>query len=244
MNGPRTIRLDRVASTQDVLHAYAADGVPAGTAVAAMEQTGGRGRRGRNWNSPPGGVWLSVLYRPSAGHATELLGLRIGLAAAAALDEFIGEPAVSLKWPNDLMLGEAKLGGVLCEARWQGDAPAWIAAGIGVNVRNTPPLDARLPGARLAERAPAADPDDVLERMVAALRSVDPCGAALSPAELDGFADRDWLRDRELSEPVAGTAAGIDGSGALLVRTPAGTIERVRAGTVVPAGTAARSIHT
>jgi BirA family biotin operon repressor/biotin-[acetyl-CoA-carboxylase] ligase len=243
MSAPRLVRLDRVDSTQDVLHELAAAGAPAGTAVAALEQTGGRGRRGRAWTSPPGGVWVSVLYRPSTGTAAELLSLRIGLAAAAALDTLAGEGAVSLKWPNDLMLGEGKLGGILCEARWQGDAPAWAVAGIGINVHNAPPDDARQPGARLADRAPAAATDEVLERIVAALRAVDPAAATLTTAELAAYAARDWLRGRTITGPLAGTAVGVDPTGALLVRAADGTIDRVRAGTVVPAGVAAGSLH-
>ena len=243
MSQPKLIRLERVESTQDVIHTLAAEGAPASTAVAAIEQTGGRGRRGRRWSSPPGGVWLSLLYRPTAGNAAELLSLRIGLAAAAALDRIAGAGAVSLKWPNDLMLGDAKLGGVLCEARWQGDVPAWVAAGIGVNVRNAPPADARLPGARLGDRVPSIGVDDVLEPLTDALRRVDPSGAALSPSELAEFAARDWLHGRSLLEPLAGTAVGIDASGALLVRTAAGAVDRVRAGSVVAAGVATRSLN-
>ena len=243
MNLPRLIRLDRVDSTQDVLHELAADGAPAGTAVAALEQTGGRGRRGRAWASPPGGVWVSVLYRPPAGAAAEVLSLRLGLAAAAALDTFAGDGAVTLKWPNDLMLGERKLGGILCEARWQGDAPAWIAAGIGVNVRNTPPDDARLPAARLADQLPAVTTDEVLERIVAAARGVEAAAAELTAADLAAYAARDWLRGRTISEPLAGTAVGVDADGALLVRVADGTLDRVRAGTVVPGGVASGLLH-
>lgn len=243
MSGPRLIRLERVDSTQDVLHAHAADGAPSGTAVAAGEQTGGRGRRGREWSSPPGGVWLSVLYRPRSGTAAELLSLRVGLAAAAALDGVVGEETVALKWPNDLMLGDAKVGGVLCEARWQGDQPAWVVAGIGVNVHNVPPPDARLPVARLADRLPRIGVDDVLGPLLQALRGVDPSRPELMPDEVAAFGARDWLRGRELAEPVAGSASGIDRSGALLVRTSSGAVDRVRAGTVVLAGSA-RPLHT
>ena len=66
----------------DVLHELAPDGAPAGTAVVAGEQTGGRGSRGRPWSSPPGGLWLSVLRRPARRPALELLSLRVGLAVS------------------------------------------------------------------------------------------------------------------------------------------------------------------
>ena len=235
MTRPPLHQLERVDSTQDVLHELAAAGAPAGTAVAAGEQVAGRGRRGRRWSSPPGGAWLSVLYRPSSSTAAELLALRVGLATAAVVEALVGR-AVSVKWPNDLMLGDAKAGGVLCEARWQGELPAWVVAGVGINVRNVPPADVRLPATRLADWAPALQVHDVVASLVESLRGVEPLGARLSDSDLAAFAARDWLRGRPLLEPSAGTAAGLDASGALLVRAPDGTIHRVRAGTVVTAG--------
>ena len=99
----------------DVLHALAAEGVEAGTAVVATEQTGGRGSRGRTWSSPPGGLWLSVLFRPPSGAGIELSGLRIGLAVADAIEALHAGLSVRIKWPNDLMVGDRKLGGILCE---------------------------------------------------------------------------------------------------------------------------------
>jgi BirA family biotin operon repressor/biotin-[acetyl-CoA-carboxylase] ligase len=70
----------------DVLHGLAAEGAEAGTIVVAGEQTGGRGSRGRAWKSPPGGLWLSVLFRPGVAAGVELCGLRIGLAVAEAIE--------------------------------------------------------------------------------------------------------------------------------------------------------------
>src|SRR4051794_17490868 len=110
----------------DRLHELAEQKAPAGTAVVAEGQTGGRGARGRPWHSPPGGLWLSVLYRPPAPGGLELLSLRLGLLVAAELEAAIPGLPVMLKWPNDLMLRDRKLGGILCEARWQGEAPGWI----------------------------------------------------------------------------------------------------------------------
>ncbi len=89
----------------------------------------GRGSRGRSWHSPRGGLWLSVLLRPAA--AADVLSLRVGLAVETALRSLAPDLHLALKWPNDLMLDDRKVGGILCEARWQGDALGWVAVGLG-----------------------------------------------------------------------------------------------------------------
>ena len=129
---------ERVASTMDLVHELAERGAEAGSMVVATEQLQGRGSRGRPWHSPPGGLWLSALYRPPSTGGLELLSVRVGLAVARALDPYVPTP-VRLKWPNDLMHDGRKLGGILCEARWQGAALGWIAVGVGLNVRNPVP---------------------------------------------------------------------------------------------------------
>jgi BirA family biotin operon repressor/biotin-[acetyl-CoA-carboxylase] ligase len=111
---PELLRFRAVHSTMDVLHDLAAEGAEAGTVVVADEQTGGRGSRGRGWRSPPGGLWLSALYRPGLAAGTELLSLRVGLAVAQAVEALATGLRVSIKWPNDLLLDGRKLGGILC----------------------------------------------------------------------------------------------------------------------------------
>jgi BirA family biotin operon repressor/biotin-[acetyl-CoA-carboxylase] ligase len=70
----------------------------------------------------------------------EIMSLRVGLAVAEALDHLMPR-AIQLKWPNDLMIGEKKVGGILCEARWQGHSLGWVAVGVGLNVQNVPPQE-------------------------------------------------------------------------------------------------------
>ena len=134
----RIIRLDRVGSTQDEIHRLAEAGAPDGTAVVAREQTAGRGSRGQRWESPLGGLWLSVLRRTSKAGPPLVLSLSAGLAVAEAL-ESAGVQEVQVKWPNDLMVNDAKIGGILCEVRWHGDRPAWAVIGVGINVENQTP---------------------------------------------------------------------------------------------------------
>ncbi len=146
----------------DLIHELAERGAEAGSMVVATEQLQGRGSRGRAWHSPPGGLWLSALYRPPSTGGLELLSVRVGLAVARALDRLVPTP-VRLKWPNDLMLNGRKLGGILCEARWQGEALGWIAVGVGLNVRNPVPGELRETAVSLMELEPDIQLEAVLQ---------------------------------------------------------------------------------
>jgi BirA family biotin operon repressor/biotin-[acetyl-CoA-carboxylase] ligase len=229
---PRIIRLPTVSSTMDLLHGLAADGAEAGTVVVAGEQTGGRGSRGRGWQSPPGGLWLSALFRPRVSAGVELFGLRVGLAVADAVEALGPDVQVTIKWPNDLMVGDRKVGGILCEARWQGESLAWVVAGVGINVANSIPADLASIATTLAERLPGVTPDLVEPGVTTRLRALDPASERLGAAELAGLRHRDWLHGRLLRGPAPGRAAGISEEGALLVRADSGTTLEVRAGTV------------
>ena len=215
----------------DVLHGLAEAGSPAGTAVMATAQTSGRGSRGRRWQSPPGGLWLSVLLRPARA-AAELLSLRAGLAIADAMERAYPTLALALKWPNDLMWRGRKLGGVLCEARWTGDAPAWAAVGVGLNVANEIPEPLRATAVSLREGGIEASPDAVLALVLDPLRALDTETARLSAVEYASLGRRDWLRGRRIAEPAEGVADGIGADGALVVRGSDGRRSELRAGTV------------
>jgi biotin-[acetyl-CoA-carboxylase] ligase BirA-like protein len=228
---PRLYHFERVDSTMDLLHQLAADGAEAGTAVLAGEQLEGRGSRGRSWYSPPGGLWLSVLFRPARTGGMEVMSLRVGLAVAEALDQLLPRP-LQLKWPNDLMVGERKVGGILCEARWQGPTLAWVAVGVGMNVRNSVPGDLQGTAATLASERPAITLEDVTQPIVTALRRLDLDGDRLSLAELQRFGGRDWLNGRDIRAPAAGRAAGLRDDGALLVHPPRGGEIPLRNGSV------------
>ncbi|HEV8453832.1 MAG TPA: biotin--[acetyl-CoA-carboxylase] ligase [Gemmatimonadales bacterium] len=228
---PRLLYFERVDSTMDLLHQLAADGVEAGTAVLAGEQLGGRGSRGRSWQSPPGGLWLSVLFRPAAPGGVEVMSLRVGLAVAEALDGLVPHP-VRLKWPNDLMLGERKVGGILCEARWQGPTLGWVAVGVGMNVRNAVPQELNEVATALASVRPALTVEDLVQPIVSGLRKLDLGADRLTPEELKRFAQRDWLSGRDIRAPAAGRAAGLREDGALLVRPAQGGEIPLRSGSV------------
>jgi biotin-(acetyl-CoA carboxylase) ligase len=130
------------------------------------------------------------------------------------------------------MLGERKLGGILCEARWQGDALAWVVVGLGLNVTNPVPQALRGVAANLKERLPDISAASLAEPMAAAVRAAAAESARLTPAELDLFAGLDWLRGRRLKSPAAGVAAGIAADGSLRVATDSGHERPVRTGPV------------
>lgn len=224
-------RLTQVSSTLDVVHEYAARGAPHGTVVVAEEQLAGRGARGRSWHSPAGGLWYSILLRDAA--ADEALSLRVGLAVARAIEAVVPEARIAIKWPNDLMLGERKVGGVLCEARWQGAMLGWIAVGLGLNVRNRVPEEVALTGTTLASVAPALEPAGLVGPITQALRSLQAGQTGLSSQELAEFGRRDWLKGRVIIEPERGTVEGIEMDGALRVLSSSGQPVHLRSGHVV-----------
>jgi len=122
-----------LGSTQDRLRALAEAGAPEGTLVLADRQTAGRGRQGRSWHSPPGGLYLSLLLRPAlepgrAGWVT----LAAALAVARAAGRF--GVAAGIKWPNDVLCAGRKVAGVLAEAALVEGRVDRIVLGIGINL--------------------------------------------------------------------------------------------------------------
>jgi len=226
--------LDAVDSTLDELHARAAAGAPDGTWLVAAEQRAGRGSRGRSWHSPRGGLWLSVLRRATGAPAgLELLSLRAGLAVAGVLDGLPPVAPVMLKWPNDLMVRGRKVGGLLVEARWQGTTLAWVAIGLGLNVRNPIPADIRDRAVALGDFCGETTVEALADPIAAALAAVDLDAPLLSPQELEEYARRDWLRGRQVTAPRAGTAAGVGADGTLAVRDDTGAFHHIRLGEVL-----------
>ena len=213
-----------LSSSLDAIHDVAAQGAPAGTVVVVEEQTAGRGRDGRTWRSPPGGVWLGMLLRPPASvPVTGALSLRVGLVLADVVDEFVGRARTRLKWPNDVLIDERKIAGILCEGRWQGEALQWLGVGIGINVANDIPPELAERAIALREHVPDVTRLDVLDRLVPALLPLTTHHAPLTESECSAFAQRDWLRGRQIRSPIPGRAVGVRPDGALLVDTGAGT---------------------
>lgn len=129
---------ETIDSTQRIARELARDGAPEGTVVVAETQTAGRGRLGRSWHSPPGlNLYLSIVLRPPLPPAeVPQLALVAGLAVA---DAVIATTALAaqIKWPNDVVIGDRKVAGVLTEMEAEMDGVHYAIAGIGVNVNAT-----------------------------------------------------------------------------------------------------------
>jgi BirA family biotin operon repressor/biotin-[acetyl-CoA-carboxylase] ligase len=215
-----------VGSTMDEAHRLAADGAPGGTLVIAGEQTAGRGRAGKRWSSAPLlGLWLTLIERPETESGLDVLSLRLGLHAAPILDAFVDD-RVALKWPNDLYVGDRKLGGILVEARWRDQRPDWVAIGVGVNIVPPPDMPFAI-GVR-----PSTPRVDLLHALVPSLRAAASARGPLSRSELAAYADRDFARGKRLLEPARGVALGITDDGALIIKSSHG-LAHFRGGSLV-----------
>jgi BirA family biotin operon repressor/biotin-[acetyl-CoA-carboxylase] ligase len=224
---PRVELHEAVTSTLDVAHLLGAEGAPAGTLVLAELQTAGRGRAGRRWESRPGsGIWLTIIERPADPDAVELLSIRLGLAAARALDRWADE-GVRLKWPNDLYVGGGKLAGILVETRWRDRRLDWAALGLGINMVPPPGVDRAVAALRPGSERVAA-----LQALVPALRAAARARGALADSELAEYAARAMARGQRCRAPVTGVVQGIDARGSLLVRTASAVIP-FRSGSLV-----------
>jgi len=221
-------------STNDDARALARAGAGEGTVVLAAAQTGGRGRLGRSWESPEGGVYLSAVLRPDFAPADAgPLPLVIGLGVALGL-EGLGA-RVGLKWPNDVFVldadgrPEGKVAGVLLESMTEGERLVWVVAGVGVDVRSPREPAA---GAAYLEHLPGGPPR--LARVAAAV--LDGIADAYARFVADGFApmapdyaSRSVLAGRDVAVSDAGgrhvaqgVVAGVDESGRLLLDGPSG----------------------
>ena len=228
--------LDVVDSTLDELHRRAAEGAPDGTWLVAAEQRAGRGSRGRAWHSGRGGLWLSVLRRgPATSGGFELLSLRAGLAIARVLDGLPAVAPVMLKWPNDLVVRDRKVGGVLAEARWAGDRLQWVAIGVGINVRNSIPPDLADRAAALGDFCGETAAEALADPVAAALAVLELEAPVLSTEEVVEYRRRDWLLGRAISTPLAGEGCGVGADGRLGIRDASGVVLRISLGEVAAA---------
>lgn len=128
--------LPETTSTQDIAHTLAREGAPEGTVVLAEVQTRGRGRRGRCWYSPRGGLWFTLILRPSVPpQYLTLLTIATAVAVAEAVHDLTGL-VPELKWPNDVLVEERKVCGILTEAALELDTLHYVLLGVGINVNN------------------------------------------------------------------------------------------------------------
>jgi BirA family biotin operon repressor/biotin-[acetyl-CoA-carboxylase] ligase len=235
--GSQRIELPSCGSTNDEAARLARAGARHGTVVIAERQSSGRGRDGRTWQSPVGGLYMSAVLRPPMLVAdVPPMTLAIGIGLCDAVRTF-GAPAV-LKWPNDLLVRDRKLAGVLVEAQSQGSRLESVVVGIGVNIHGELPVPVAETGITLAEAAgTSVDREAFVERMLAHVerwvdRYVSVGIEAIIPAWQERMAVGLTARATIDGAPLTGCVAGLDADGALLLRDDDGNVHRVRSGDV------------
>jgi BirA family biotin operon repressor/biotin-[acetyl-CoA-carboxylase] ligase len=235
----------RIDSTNTVALRLGEEGEPHGAIVLAEEQTAGRGRVGRAWHSEKtSGIYLSVLLRPTISPMqAPLITMLSGLAARDAVVEQTGlEP--DLRWPNDLLAGRKKFGGILTEMHAEPDRVHFVVVGIGINVNHAEmPSDLAAIGTSL--RIETGRPHSRIELLVRLLRHLDHYynqflreGAPAIVkrfAEVSSFANGKPVRITTAAETYHGTTAGLEPNGMLRVRREDGRTEVVLSGDVAEA---------
>lgn len=221
-------------STNTDALAAARSGAPNGSVYLTDEQQAGRGRGNHAWHSSAGeGLYVSVLLRPDIPSARlPLLPLVAGLAAADAIRANT-DLDIDLRWPNDLLIGPRKAGGILVEAQSEGSSVAFAVVGIGINVHqrsfdpalSTPATSLDIEtGLRVHRQPLLVSLLKLLERE--SLELADPAAEQAIPTRVEAAST--WLRNRsvEVHGPQActGVTNGLDANGFLLVQTSAGTV--------------------
>jgi len=223
--------------------------------AATSNQTAGRGRHGKTWQSPPGsGLCLSVAYTFAAQPGNlPALTLLLGLGAVDALGE-LGATGIAIKWPNDLVAQDAKLGGILTEVQQNSAGAVTIIAGIGINVdlQEKPDLEEASDWASgvvdlkgICDVTPGHEEiaGKFATHLLQAFVDFEERGFEAATAR---WAQYDWLLGRAITintanQQFAGVGAGVADDGALLVDTPESGIRRVSSGTIAIDGSGGRA---
>ena len=229
---------EALGSTQERARELAHAGKPHGSLVVAEIQTGGRGRLGRHWGSPKGGLWMSLVLRP--GFAASLAS-RITQTASLGVAKALWEVGVEarIKWPNDLLAGGKKICGILAESSvGYATGPAreryldYVILGVGMNA-NLDPAELGVPDREVTTiRSELGRDVDLLELLRIVLSNLD---AELGRIEDFGAVLEDWrnlnctlgerVRVLRLGETIEGKAVDLTSEGALLLFTRRGTVE-------------------
>lgn len=242
--GRRLDFLKQTPSTNADAFRVAEEGAPEGTVVIADAQSGGKGRRGRIWSSPPGvNLYCSVVLRPLImPHEAPQLTFLSAVAVARAIEQTTGLTP-EIKWPNDVLIGGRKVAGLLNEMSAETDGINFIVLGIGVNLNMTTdqfPGDLRYPatslflesGSRIARVHFVATTLNELDKLY-----VDFLLHGFGPVReewqkrCNANGRRVLVSDAGVDQ-ASGMFAGIDGDGALLVRLDDGKVERIVNGDV------------
>jgi BirA family transcriptional regulator, biotin operon repressor / biotin---[acetyl-CoA-carboxylase] ligase len=237
----RLIAHETIGSTNDEAKRLARDGAAEGLVICAERQTAGRGRRGREWMSPPGNLYSSIVLRPQCRAS---VAAQLGFVAALGVADAIGELAPAIqphcKWPNDLLANGKKVCGILLETEMAAsERPDFVVLGIGVNLASSP-TDTPYPATSLAEEG--APGIAAMMMLTAFIRNF---AERLTCWRENGFAPirEVWLAKaiglggpiqvRLERDTLDGRFLDLDDDGALMIDMPGGS-RRIAAGEVFP----------
>jgi BirA family biotin operon repressor/biotin-[acetyl-CoA-carboxylase] ligase len=233
---PHIIRLQTTSSTNTRAKEMLGDGAPQGTIVLAETQQAGRGRGGRQWFSPLGGLYFSILLDPVlSSEKTPLLGILSACSVASSL-RIAGVTKASVKWPNDILVEEAKISGILTESVSAEGEVLGVVVGIGVNVNvDSEFLTQKLewPATSvLKEVGHPVSPDDLLCHIV---NEIDRLLSLVEQSQSFEPILELWrsltstlgrrVRIHEEGSIIDGLAMDIGGDGALIVETESGVVQ-------------------
>lgn len=226
-------------STQDIASRLAEEGAPEGTVVLAEELKRGRGRLGRQWVASRGGLWLSIVLRPNKLRHINLLSLAIAVAVAEAINNVLGIEA-KVKWPNDVLVKEKKVAGILIEGSAEANTIRYVVVGIGVNVNNTLPQELTYTATTLKNFIGSEIPRIPL--LLNILKNLDTLYNLLKQNQAIRIIERwrkhsstlsRWVKIITVDGEIEGVAEDIEDDGALRIRTAEGKIVKVYVGDVV-----------
>ncbi len=237
---PRILTFDDIDSTNAEARRLAEAGETGPLWITALRQHAGRGRRGRSWETGEGNLAATCLFTTTLPPAQAAqVSFVAALAVAEMADAFVDPAEVTLKWPNDPLIGGRKTAGILVDSGPLGGGALWLAVGCGINLARAP-TDSNRPVTAFAEHrsAPVPTPAEALAVLAAAFERWRGLW------EADGFAPiaQHWTRRAHglgqpcaanlTGETVRGVAEGLDPDGALRLRLEDGSLRRITAGDV------------
>lgn len=232
-----------ITSTNDVVKELAAKGAKEGTIVLAETQTQGKGRLGRRWLSPKGGIWFSVILRPKIPAKDSYQLTFMAAVAVAKTIRKMYEVDAEVKWPNDVLVNRRKVCGILTETSTRGSAVDFAVIGVGVNVN----VDLKFfpKDLRASVTSLEAEVKGEVERgrfLCVLLEELENCYRMLQQKKFELILD-EWkslttlfgayVEVTSFEEKIRGVAVGVDRNGALEVLLEDGTVRKILSGDVV-----------
>lgn len=238
----RSVRyFKEIASTNDLACRMARVGYEEGTLIIAEHQTAGKGRLGRSWLSPEGGVYLSLILRPMIEpDSMPILTMLAGVATAKAIRRITNLEAV-LKWPNDILINNKKVSGILAEMEVEAGIPHFVILGIGINANiETGILRLKNATSLMDEMGEGIDRRELIKELLVGIEDLylpfkehhDHSHILREWEGLDSTFGR-MVKVKTLTGVLEGKAEGIDKDGAMRILLPNGEIKRLKAGEVI-----------